>query len=853
MNEKDKFFCIAPWVHTHVLANGGRKVCCFSSDLGEDFVPFEEFWNGDYLKSIRKDFLEDRIPKGCEGCQFNVEFNEQFSDFVSNDLKTDQNHPPVSLDYRFGNLCNFSCRMCNSDFSSVIEGMEKKAGLNLRKSIDPKIVTEAKKELKDFLDSKKIQSLYFADGEPLISSAFNEALDKLILNDEAKNVFLTFNTNLSLINDESIEKLKKFKRVTINLSLDGVGETGEFIRTGLNFEHFKKNLKKLKQVNHFELILLTTLTIPSLLELDHLLKFAQEEELKLNFTYPVAQGSSIFFLPHLIPEEDLQQIKVGLIERTKNLNSYSHGRIKEAFRLIFQNFENKIDKKEVYEALRYLRKIDEQRKSISTESWYLEREELKGFMQWVLSAAPKNKSRLELLFPFQDIHSLEDFRNSPYLKSHGLNEINIIHPSESLFAQVLRFLKRRGVAVKPLEVSKIFEDLGFHLEQQTPMTFNDELFKNKALNSIFNFFRILFPKLFNLHTKMKFKREAHLRFCEIPFKTLEICTDETNRYTYNYCCPQWLKLENVPNDSFDLDAVWNSENAMKLRESILDGSYKYCNELHCTKLHDNTLPYQDEVTDNFLKEVIEKKQSRLESPPRVIKLSNDSSCNLSCPSCRTDVIMMNTPAFEDKYRELDAKIINPSLNNLEEIVLCTSGDIFSSRYYREYLLNFNIEKFSKVQFSIITNGLLLTPKMWERLSRLKNNIKTIDISIDAAHSDTYKIVRRGGDFLYLMNNLKFLSKLRKENEINHLGISFIVQTQNFREMADFVKMGIALNVDKVHFSRIADWHTFSQQVYEQHSIWMKSHPEHNDFLNVLKDPVFKHPCVNMGDIYEFMT
>jgi len=167
------------------------------------------------------------------------------------------------------------------------------------------------------------------------------------------------------------------------------------------------------------------------------------------------------------------------------------------------------------------------------------------------------------------------------------------------------------------------------------------------------------------------------------------------------------------------------------------------------------------------------------------------------------------------------------------------------------LTNFNIEKYPKVQFSIITNGLLLTADVWKEIKHLKNNISSIQVSIDAATPETYKVLRRGGDFLYLLKNLKMLSRLRKDGELKSLGVSFVVQESNYKEMPAFVKMGLNLGVDNIYFMRIANWDTFTEEEFRDHCIWDKEHPEHDDFKELLKDSSFNHPNVNLGNVYEF--
>jgi MoaA/NifB/PqqE/SkfB family radical SAM enzyme len=86
-----------------------------------------------------------------------------------------------------------------------------------------------------------------------------------------------------------------------------------------------------------------------------------------------------------------------------------------------------------------------------------------------------------------------------------------------------------------------------------------------------------------------------------------------------------------------------------------------------------------------------------------------------------------------------------------------SGDPFYSKIYRDYLLNFDITKYPKLeQLQIITNGNLLDEPLWKKM-KATPYIKTIEISIDAATKETYeKKTRWNGQWDRLIENLKLL-------------------------------------------------------------------------------------------------
>ena len=73
-----------------------------------------------------------------------------------------------------------------------------------------------------------------------------------------------------------------------------------------------------------------------------------------------------------------------------------------------------------------------------------------------------------------------------------------------------------------------------------------------------------------------------------------------------------------------------------------------------------------------------------------------------------------------------------------------SGDPFASRVYRDLLHSLDGRDFPNLEIALQTNGVLLTPRNWERMKRVHGNISSIIISFDAASEATYNVTRRGG-------------------------------------------------------------------------------------------------------------
>ena len=66
--------------------------------------------------------------------------------------------------------------------------------------------------------------------------------------------------------------------------------------------------------------------------------------------------------------------------------------------------------------------------------------------------------------------------------------------------------------------------------------------------------------------------------CTAPFRFLHI--HEENQYFL--CIPEWLVKRNPENQP--LSEIWNSEDSLESRRSVMDGSYRHCDATQCPYL-----------------------------------------------------------------------------------------------------------------------------------------------------------------------------------------------------------------------------------------------------------------------------
>ena len=349
-------------------------------------------------------------------------------------------------------------------------------------------------------------------------------------------------------------------------------------------------------------------------------------------------------------------------------------------------------------------------------------------------------------------------------------------------------------------------------------------------------------------------RKADLkgRFCRNPFRQLDL---EPNGAAFA-CCSSWLPTTMGNIKSQSLDEMWNGHAMQKVRESIYDGSFRYCRHDRCPVIMDGRLPSIEEAEQHpVYGEAVRERRTKIDNPPIFLNLVSDRSCNLFCPSCRTERIIHKEGPQYEQAAQLQQRLLEPYLDGGYEgefeLSITGSGDPFASRAYRELLYTLDGEQHPNMKVALQTNGVLLTPRNWERMKKLHNNVSTILISFDAATEETYNITRRGGHWATLLENCRRMGELRSKGEVKYMRFDFVAQADNFREMPAFVELSRELGADHAYFSKMLDWGTWPHAEYLEKCPWEPGHPSREAFMEMLRDPIFDDPFVILGNLNDY--
>jgi len=364
-DEGNKTFCMAPWTHTYLSPQMERRLCCSSRESAENFKQYidtyvpkgnndkvnlttlNEHWNSEYMRSVRVKLMAGKEIPQCAVCNYKLlneavyrqHFNWLYKDKINEAFEstTDDGYTTMlvqSFDYRFSNLCNFSCRMCGDMLSSSWEAENKKHSPEIyekyriwgRKDIKEKLQKfhdqQVVKEFTEAIENKSIKEFYWCGGEPLMWKIHWTAMQRVIELGYADQVYARYNSNMSRIDfygkNLFDDCLKHFRDWQICASIDATGEIGEYIRTGLNYNKWLENIKYGKKFmrNPRQLQLDLTITMPGLFDMENMYKLSKDLKLVLLFKKVFSFSAKNLWSPLCLPKDILHEIVDDVYERT---------------------------------------------------------------------------------------------------------------------------------------------------------------------------------------------------------------------------------------------------------------------------------------------------------------------------------------------------------------------------------------------------------------------------------------------------------------------------------------------------------------------------------------------------------
>lgn len=295
--------CVLPWINIHTNPNGDIKLCCSITldhfvntmeepkpkkifNLGYDDI--DEVWNGSYMQNVRNLHRQNNGARECYEC-YKMEkvsshsprkgqnavwmerknrdkpLSDYFEKVSKEELYSNAEQLPVSLELRLGNQCNLRCVTCWGMSSSLIQeerksilgsGILKENKLEWLhdrwedevKNVDNADVKEWYETETFYNNFKKmaphLRRLYTTGGEPTLIKANYRMLEELIAAGNT-GCRIEFTSNMAAWNPKFYEALSKFDNVEVQMSIDGVKSVGEYIRYGSEWAKVKENVDRI--------------------------------------------------------------------------------------------------------------------------------------------------------------------------------------------------------------------------------------------------------------------------------------------------------------------------------------------------------------------------------------------------------------------------------------------------------------------------------------------------------------------------------------------------------------------------------------------------------------------------------
>ena len=300
MNINKSTFCVVPFVQLNTRGKGDARVCCsiegidlgIPKDLTLDEINSEtytnntevfnlskdsitELWNSKFMMDFRMKMLNGEKISNCAFCYRMEESglgskrqgkNKKFLDraypYLENYYKNNGHVDtmPQWWEIRLSTKCNLNCIMCSPNLSSMIYKEYSKWGskmtpqmqgsLELAKLGGEEYLSESEFFKTQIIDNlQHVLYMEFRGGEVFADKHSVDFIRKIADTEFAKNITLDISTNATLITQDIVALLNRFKGGLLRFSIDAYKEKDELIRFHTKWDHVIDSLNISQNLN----------------------------------------------------------------------------------------------------------------------------------------------------------------------------------------------------------------------------------------------------------------------------------------------------------------------------------------------------------------------------------------------------------------------------------------------------------------------------------------------------------------------------------------------------------------------------------------------------------------------------
>ena len=308
-------YCSALDNHCCIKVDNTFSPCCRYIDQKESFDPnqvsFIEFKNSKFYKEL-KERMVSGWDDGCRVCQLEESLGKVSLRHKHNTLLSADQEKLEYLELSVSNQCNLTCKMCSNPWSSKWESLVKQNEdlLKFHFSNTKSLKIDFQKVFEN-LDLSNLKLVKYLGGEPFITPELVDLIEFLEKNNNLQQITLKVNTNGTFFPRKLLKYLIRFKSVHLSISVDGVEDLCNFIRTGEEWKKVNSVIQKWIQFSKFfpkiKLKIHTTLQAYNIHQIGEIKKYSQEHNIE--HFYSIITSPSYLTLSS-VPKEYLENLKI---------------------------------------------------------------------------------------------------------------------------------------------------------------------------------------------------------------------------------------------------------------------------------------------------------------------------------------------------------------------------------------------------------------------------------------------------------------------------------------------------------------------------------------------------------------
>lgn len=238
------------------------------------FSSWNEMQDSQWLQRIKTEMSQDIWPQECRRCQATEPSHSIRLDSLRRHEILKRFKDYIILGGVLDNICNSACQSCSPVHSTKIGSLENKNYIRVDN-----------KQLFSRVPRERIHELDINGGEPTASPNY-----KALLNDLPPSVkILRVNTNGAMVLPNLENILSKGIKVLITLSLDGTGQTHDYVRWPVKWANYQATVDRYKTLavghSNLELQAWTTLHALNIANFENIKSYAKDRGLKHSWAY----------------------------------------------------------------------------------------------------------------------------------------------------------------------------------------------------------------------------------------------------------------------------------------------------------------------------------------------------------------------------------------------------------------------------------------------------------------------------------------------------------------------------------------------------------------------------------------